>query len=99
MSADNVVRLPDSMRRQWRTLEPVFFDGLRGAGCADAESAIAIERLKAVYLRYAKPKRVTIKPSDPEAAVAEVEGWVKRFAVGLLFEVLVREVELIRLRG
>lgn len=99
MSADNVVRLPDSVRRQWRTLEPEFYDGLRGMGCTDAEATIAVERLKAVYLKYAMSKRVTINPGDAEGAIAEVEGWVKQLSTGLMFEVLMREVELIRLRG
>lgn len=98
-NADNIVRLPDSMRRQWRAMEPEFCAWLTGLGYTEAEAAIAVERLKGVYLRHAIPKRVTIGRDDVEGGIAEVEGWVKQLATGLLIEVLIREIELIGLRG
>lgn len=98
MNPDNVIQLPEPASRQWRTVEPEFYDLLRGMGCTDAESAIAVERLKAVYLKYSMSRRVTIDPGDV-GVIAEMEDWVRRLVTGLMFEVLVREVELLRLRG
>lgn len=98
-NADNVVRLPDSMRRQWRAMEPELCSWLIGLGYTEAEAALSVNGIKGVYLRYATPKRVTIRRNDAEGGIADIEGWVKQLAIGLLMEVLMREVELIRLRG
>jgi hypothetical protein len=99
MSADNVVQLPDSKHRQWRDIEPEFYAGLLAAGHTEEETVASIARLKDVFLKYGMSKRVVIDPNDIAKSELEVEGWLKPLVIGLMYEVLVREIELFRLRG
>lgn len=99
MSADNVVRLPDSKHRNWLTLEPEYRAGLLGMGCTEAEITACVTRLKEVFLKYDMAKRVTLNPNDIAQSEAEIELWLKPLVAGLLHEVLMREIQLYRLRG
>lgn len=99
MGADNVVQLPDSKHRQWRSLEPEYYAGLLATGYTEAETAACVSRLKGVFLKYDMAKRVTLNPDDIAGSEAEIEDWLKPLVTGLMHEILMREIELFRLRG
>lgn len=99
MGADNVVRLPDSKHRHWLTLEPEYHAGLLATGYTEAETLTCVARLKDVFMKYEPAKRVTLNPNDIAQSEAEIERWLKPLVAGLLHEVLMREIQLYRLRG
>ena len=99
MSVDNVVQLPDSKHRQWRALESEYYAGLLGTGYSEAETAASVAKLKEVFIKYDMAKRVTLNPGDIAGSEAEIEDWLKPLVIGLMNEILMREVELFNLRG
>jgi hypothetical protein len=99
MSTDKITHLPDSKHRQWRDLEPEYYAGLLATGYTEAETAACVARLKEVFLKYDMAKRVTLNPDDIAGSEAEIEGWLKPLVTGLMYEILMREIELYRLRG
>ncbi len=98
MSADNVVQLPDSMQRQWRVFEGPLRRGLDVAGVAPDVADVALERIKPLYLRHAKPNPIP-EDASPEEQLKAINDWVTQFGGGLLLEILIREIQLINLRG
>lgn len=99
MSTDKIIHLPDSKHRQWRTLEPEYYAGLLAAGYSEEEATAGVGKLKEVFLKYPMEKRVTLNPDDVKGSEAEIEGWVHKLVIGLMYEILMREIELYRLRG
>lgn len=97
MSADKVVQLPDSMQRQWRVFEAPLRRELGAAGVDPDVADVALERIKPLYLRHAKPNPI---PDDasPEERLKAINDWVTQFGGGLLLEILIREIQLINLR-
>lgn len=98
MSANNVIQLPDSMQRQWRVYEDVLRRELGAIGVDSAVSGVALERVKPLYLHHAKPKEIPEGASRDEQ-LKVVNEWVSQFGSGLLMEVLIREIQLIYMRG
>lgn len=98
MSADNVVQLPDSMQRQWRVFEALLRREFPAAGFDPDVVDIALERIKPLYLKHARPNPI---PDDasPEDRLMAINDWVTQFGAGLLLEILIREIQLINLRG
>lgn len=97
MSAE-LFRMPDTMHRQWRVYEARLHEIMRANG-TDAEVAkIALERIKPIYLRCATPLPLP-DVSDTETVLKQVNSWVSQLGTGLMTEIIVREVELINLRG
>lgn len=99
MSTDKIIHLPDSKHRQWRTLEPEYYAGLLAAGFSEEEATAGVSKLKEVFLKYPMEKRVTLNPDDVKGSEAEIEEWVHKLVIGLMYEILMREIELFRLRG
>ena len=93
---NNIVRLPDSMQRQWRVYEPLLKEFMRSIECDEEEINYACEKLKPLYLKFAAPKQFS---GDPEKILVELNVWVQVQILGLMQTVLVRDVELFRLRG
>lgn len=98
MSADNVTQLPDSMQRQWRVFEALLRRELGAVGVDPAVSDVALERIKPLYLRHAKPSEIP-DGASPEEQLKAFNDWVTQFGAGLLLEILIREIQLINLRG
>ena len=92
----NIVELPDSMQRQWRTFEDSLKKWLLSEGCSQDEILQACEKLKPLYLQFAKPQTFS---GDPETALASLNEWVKEQTMGFLTTIAVRDIELFRLRG
>ncbi len=99
MSADKIIHLPDSKHRQWRTLEPEYYAGLLASGYSEEETAAGVAKLKEVFLKYEMSKRVILDPNNIAKSEAEIESWLKPLVIGLMYEILMREIELINLRG
>lgn len=98
MSADNVIRLPDSMQRQWLVFEGILRRELGAAGVDPDVADAALERIKPLYLRHAKPNDIP-DGASPEERLKAINDWVTQFGGGLLLEILIREIQLINLRG
>lgn len=95
---NNVVQLPEAMERQWQ----LFAKELRRQFAlknSDPEMVEAIlERIKPVYMRHTKPNRIP-DDADLDTSIKLLNQWVFEFGSGLLMEILIREIELFRLRG
>ncbi len=98
MSADKVIQLPDSMQRQWRVFEALLRRELGAAGVDHTIADLALERVKPLYLRHAKPNPIP-EGASPEEQLKAINDWVTQFGGFLLLEILIREIELINLRG
>lgn len=98
MSTDNVVHLPDTRPYQWRLFETMLRHELATISIDSAVSDIALENIKQIYQRHAKPNEMP-DASSPEELLRTFNTWVTRLGCGLLIEILIREVELINLRG
>lgn len=98
MSADKVIQLPDSMQRQWRVFEALLRRELGAAGVDPDVSDVALERIKPLYLKHAKPNPIP-EDASPEEQLKAINDWVTQFGGGLLLEILIREIQLINLRG
>lgn len=98
MSADNVVQLPDSMQRQWWVFETLLRRELGAAGVDPDVADLALERVKPLYLRHAKPDPIP-EGASPEEQLKAINDWVTQFGGFLLLEILIREIQLINLRG
>lgn len=92
----DVHHLPDSMQRQWRVYEGLLKDCLATGGCTAAEINYACTQLKPIYLQYSQPKEI---PMDPETVLKELNDWVQAQIFGLLQIIVVRDIELFRLKG
>ena len=96
----NIISLPDSMQRQWRVYERGLGHHMRQNGAGTDEISHVLEALKPVFLRYATQNlSATIDPTNPEAAVMQLNAWVHGIVGGLLEEVAAREIQLFRLEG
>jgi hypothetical protein len=97
-NANNVVSLPESMERQWQ----LFANELRRQFVrkgADPEMIEAIlARVRPVYMSHVKPTQIP-DGADLETVIKLLNQWVFEFGSGLLMEIVVREIELFRLRG
>ncbi len=98
MNDDKIVQLPDSKHRHWRALEPEYYAGLLATGYSEEEATAGVGKLKEVFMRYDMAKRLTINPADIPGTEAEIEAWLKPLVTGLMHEILMREIELFRLR-
>jgi len=98
MNENNVIQLPDSMPRQWRVFEDLLRRELDTIGADPAVSELALARLKPLYLKHSKPREIPAGASRDEQLQA-INEWVTQLAGFLLLEVLIREIQLIRLRG
>ncbi len=98
MSTNKVIELPDSMQRQWRVFEALLRREMGAAGVDPAVSDIALERIKPLYLRHAKPNDIP-DGASPEEKLKAINDWVTQFGGSLLLEILIREIQLINLRG
>lgn len=94
----NVVEMPDSMQRQWRVIEARLRRELDAVGVVPAASVVALERIKPIYLRHAKPNEIP-DGASPDEQVKAVNDWVTQLCCGMLLELLSREIQLIYLRG
>ncbi len=94
---DNVVTFPDRMHRQWKVFEDMFNESFHDSAVGEQESALALENLKPIFLRYARaePAQLTC---DPEDVLRDLNAYVFRLAGGLMIEILTRQIELQRLR-
>lgn len=98
MSADNVTQLPDPMQRQWRVFEALLRRELGAVGVDPDVADVALERIKPIYLRHAKPSEIP-DGASPEEQLKAFNDWVTQFGTGMLLEILIREIQLINLRG
>lgn len=98
MNDNKVIELPDSMQRQWRVFEAMLRRELGAAGVDPAVSDIALDRIKPLYLRHAKPNEIP-EGASPDEQLKAINDWVTQFGTGLLLEILIREIQLINLRG
>lgn len=99
MSTGQIIQLPDSKLRRWREIEPEFQAGLLSHGYADDEITVSLWRLRAVFMKYEMSIRVAIDPDDIAKSVVEIENRLNPLVAGLMYEIIVREIELFRLRG
>lgn len=99
MSADDkVIQLPDSMQRQWRVFEALLRRELGAVGVDPDVADVALERIKPIYLRHAKPNPIP-EDASPEEQLRAFNDWVTQFGTGMLLEIMIREIQLINLRG
>jgi hypothetical protein len=96
----NVIRLPDRMERQWHVFEGRLREKLSGEGCPADVADAALQNLRIVYLEYARNDRILIHSGDHrDGGLTAINEWVGGLCMGLLGAVLMREIELILLRG
>lgn len=92
-----VIRLPDTMHRQWR----VFADDLRAqalrAGATHAEIEHAVLTVHPLFLEYGTPTAPSVAGLSGDDAVATVNAWARDLLGGLMTELIAREIELHRL--
>jgi hypothetical protein len=86
------------MQRQWRVYEATLRRELGAVGVEPDVADVALERIKPIYLRHAKPNEIPNVVS-PDELLRLINDWVKQLGNGLLMEILVREIQLINLRG
>jgi hypothetical protein len=98
MNESNVVQLPDPMHRQWRVFEDMLRQELGAVGADSAVSELALARIKPIYLKHSKPREIPVGASREEQFQA-INEWVTQLCGFLLLEVLIREIQLISLRG
>ena len=98
MSAGKVAQLPDSMQRQWRVFEALLRRELGAVGVDPDVADVALERIKPLYLQHAKPNPIP-EDASPEEQLKAINDWATQFGGGLLLEILIREIQLINLRG
>lgn len=98
MNDNKVIELPDSMQRQWRVFEAMLRRELSAAGVDPDVADVALERIKPIYLRHAKPNEIP-NGASPEEQMKAINDWVTQFGGGMLLEILIREIQLINLRG
>lgn len=98
----SVHRLPDPMIRQWGVLEQDLRELLvHRYRLLPVEVEHALRVLRSLWLQHARRFEATATADNAEAAVAELNEWVRGVMAGALLEVAVREIELFRagLRG
>lgn len=98
MNENNVIQLPDTMHRQWRVFEDLLRQELVANGADPAVSELALARIKPLYLKHSKPREIHAGASREEQFQA-INEWVTQLGGFLLLEVLIREIQLISLRG
>lgn len=79
-------------------MEPTFHAVLADAGCTHDEATNSVARLKDVFLKHSATKSMAA-PDECKGALLELRDWYTQMMSGLMFEILMREVELYRLRG
>lgn len=95
-----VISLPDRMERQWRVYETGLRTRMKESGIDSTMAEYALARLKPVYMRYSLVRVVEIPAeASPDQAVKIVNDWLSQLGSGLMLEILLRDVELYRLRG
>lgn len=98
MNDNKVIELPDSMQRQWRVFEALLRRELGAVGVDHDVADAALGRIKPLYLRHAKPNEIP-DGASPDEQLKAINDWVTQFGCGLLLEILIREIQLINLRG
>lgn len=92
-----VLRLPDTMHRQWR----VFADDLRAqaraGGATHAETEHAVRVVHPLFLEYGTPRAPSVAGLSGDEAVVTVNEWARDLLGGLMTELIAREIELHRL--
>lgn len=90
--------IPDRMRREWGVIERQLrqeYAALRGEP-AELEHVLAVMRPQ--WDRFARPQAFE-PPKSADEAVRLVNDWVQGLVGALLFTLMLREIELYRLRG
>lgn len=97
----NVLQFPDSGVRAWAVLERRLSSILvREEGYPEDQVSQALAVLRPVYLQYAHTERCeSFEGMTVEQVVQAINAWATRVFIGMMGEVLRREMELCCLRG
>lgn len=93
-----VAHLPDSFERQWRVYESALRAHFAAAGASPEELDYAAASLKPIYLASV---RYPFTPADGisgDVLMRELNAWVKQQVFALMTEVVLRDVQLHRLK-
>jgi hypothetical protein len=91
-----VVRLPDSMQRQWRVMERQLVPLFASCDFTLGETEHVLATLKPLFVRHCGEMNFSFDGLAPDEAVQKLNQWLTASWLGLLVEVAAREALLLR---
>ena len=94
-----IFKFPDEVTAQWRVMEKALRSGVEvHVQDPDAVNHI-IAGTRAAFFACSQDFTIDFEIKDAESAMRNLDAWVKKLFTGLLFQIVLREAELYRLRG
>ena len=95
----NVINLPEKPVMEWMVIEKKIRLSMAVAGLDQATMDHVCTVMRPVWLSTVRVDVKFERSDDPEKTMDQINQWFTDFSLGMFNELIVREVELYKLRG